>query len=88
VALLGRLLGNHAGIGWIGTAHTQDLVLLTAAGPGADVFAGLLQNTDAFERLTDLLGIRHRNPRMSIQEAEPYLALATPAPPDHRPHWA
>lgn len=88
VALLGRLLANHTGIGWIGTAHTQDLVLLTAAGPGADVFAGLLQNTDAFERLTDLLGIRHRNPRMSIQEAEPYLALATPAPPDHRPHWA
>lgn len=85
---LGRVLGNHTGIGWTGTAHTADCVLLTACGPGAGRFAGLLQNTDAYDRLTELLGIRHTNPRLSPAEAEPYLARAASARPDERPHWA
>ena len=88
VGTLGRLIGNHTGIGWTGTAHTEDLVLLTACGPGAARFAGLLQNTEAYDRLAELLDLRHKNPRMSPAEAEPYLARIPSPYPDQRPHWA
>lgn len=85
---LGRILANHTGIGWTGTAHTEDLVLITACGPGAARFAGLLQLTDAYDRLTEWLGLRHQNPRMSPAEAKPYLARIPSPCPDQRPHWA
>lgn len=85
VGVLGQVLGNHTGIGWTGVSHTEDLVLLTALGPGADRFAGLLKNTDAFERLTALMGIAHRNPQMSADDARTYLAAA---PTESRPHWS
>jgi alkaline phosphatase len=59
---LGQILGNWNGIGWTGVTHTADWTLLTAQGPGQDAFQGLLKNTDFFDRVTSLWGIRHRNP--------------------------
>jgi alkaline phosphatase len=53
--LLGQIAGNHTGIGWTGTSHTSDPTLVSATGPQANRFAGMLKNTDVFTHLTDLL---------------------------------
>ena len=58
----GQLLANHFGIGWTGNAHTADYVPLVAAGPGAERFRGLIQNTDVFANYLALAGIRFENP--------------------------
>ena len=58
----GQLLANHFGIGWTGNAHTADYVPLVAAGPGAERFRGLIQNTDVFAHYLALAGIRFKNP--------------------------
>ena len=54
--LLGQFIGNHTGIGWTGTSHTSDPTLVSAIGPQAERFAGMVRNTDVFGHLTDLLG--------------------------------
>ncbi|MFP4146040.1 MAG: alkaline phosphatase [Phycisphaeraceae bacterium] len=54
---LGQILGNRTGVQWSGTNHTADHVVLTAAGPGAERFAGLQPNTAAFDHVTDLWGL-------------------------------
>jgi alkaline phosphatase len=59
---LGQLLANHIAVGWTGGAHTADYVPVTALGPGAERFAGFLQNTDIFRHYTQLGGIDFRNP--------------------------
>lgn len=53
--ILGQIIGNHCGIGWTGTTHTSDPTLITARGPGAGRFQGLVVNTDVFTHLTELL---------------------------------
>jgi alkaline phosphatase len=53
--ILGQAIGNHCGIGWTGTTHTSDPTLITARGPGAERFQGLVINTDVFTHLTELL---------------------------------
>jgi alkaline phosphatase len=81
-AQLGQLLGNYLGIGWTGTSHTGDYVIATAVGPGANLFAGMLQNTDFFHHYLALVGIRFRNPELplmaecgpSAAEAEAHIA--------------
>ncbi len=83
--VLGQVLGNHTGMGWTGTAHTADYVLLSAYGVGATQLAGLHRNIDVFERVATLMGITHRNPRMSPEDARKYLACA---PVIREPHWA
>lgn len=52
--LLGQFTGNHNGIGWTGTSHTSDPTIVTATGPGAERFSGLIRNTDVFHRLLDV----------------------------------
>ncbi len=84
VGVLGEVLSNHYGVGWTGVSHTSDPVLLTALGPGADRFAGLHPLTDAFEAVTDLFGIRHRNPKMTAAAAGHYVAQG---PRITQPHW-
>lgn len=54
--LLGQFAGNHTGVGWIGTTHTSDPTLITAIGPEASRFHGLIRNTDVFTHITELLG--------------------------------
>jgi alkaline phosphatase len=70
-AALGQLLANHLGVGFSGTSHTADYVKMTAYGPGADLFAGLLKNTDIFYRYLSLARIDFRNP------SEPELRVET-----------
>ncbi len=62
--------------GWTGVTHTADLVMLSAFGPGSELFAGLLHHTDAFTHLTTLLDIKHRNPQMSEERAWQFVAQA------------
>jgi len=85
LAVLGEILANHNGVSWTGVSHTQDLTLVTALGPGAERFAGLRQNAEAFEPLTALLDIHHQNPRMSTEQAQRYAAAASEHLP---PDWA
>jgi alkaline phosphatase len=54
--LLGQICGNHTGIGWTGTTHTSDPTIVTAHGPGAERFHGVVHNTDVFRHLSELLG--------------------------------
>jgi alkaline phosphatase len=53
--LLGQFVGNHTGIGWTGTTHTSDPTLVSAIGPQAARFSGMVRNTDVFRHLTELL---------------------------------
>ncbi len=54
--LLGKLLGNHTGIGWTGISHTSDPTIVTALGPQSERFSGLVKNTDVFRHLRETLG--------------------------------
>jgi alkaline phosphatase len=54
--LLGQLTGNHTGIGWNGTTHTSDYTLVSASGPQAERFNGIVKNTDVFGHLVEMLG--------------------------------
>lgn len=59
--LLGQIAGNHNGIGWTGTTHTSDPVILTTLGPGSDQFSGYVPNYQIHHSMCDLLGIDFRN---------------------------
>jgi alkaline phosphatase len=54
--LLGQFAGNHTGIGWTGTSHTSDPTLVSAIGPQADRFAGMVKNSDVFGHFVEMLG--------------------------------
>jgi alkaline phosphatase len=81
--VMGQILGNRTGIGWTGTNHTADFTTLTALGPGAGDFAGLVRNTGAFERITHQLGVQFKNPEMPFEQAQALRASA----PVVLPHW-
>ncbi len=66
VAQLGQLMGNHWGIGWSANMHTADYVPLTAVGPGAEKFAGFIQNTDVFHHYLAFAGVDFKNPTMPL----------------------
>jgi alkaline phosphatase len=53
--LLGQFAGNHTGIGWTGTTHTSDPTLVSAIGPQANRFSGMVVNTDVFRHSCELL---------------------------------
>lgn len=57
-----QVLGNHTGVQFTGTSHTNDHMILTAIGPGAGALAGLRHHTDVHHILADHLRIAHRNP--------------------------
>ncbi|MDX1971574.1 MAG: alkaline phosphatase [Candidatus Sumerlaeia bacterium] len=59
----GQVIGNHTGIGWVGTTHTNDYTLILAEGPGQELFNGFLLNTEAFELVTGLWDLEFRNPK-------------------------
>jgi alkaline phosphatase len=54
--LLGQFIGNHTGIGWTGTTHTADPTLITALGPQAQRFGGMVVNSAVFGHLVEMLG--------------------------------
>jgi alkaline phosphatase len=53
---LGQFAGNHTGVGWTGTTHTSDPTIVTATGPQAERFSGMVVNTDVNVHLQELLG--------------------------------
>ena len=53
--ILGQITGNHTGIGWTGTVHTADLTLVTAVGPQAERFHGLVRNDSVHAKLLEML---------------------------------
>ncbi|MCP5532877.1 MAG: alkaline phosphatase [Akkermansiaceae bacterium] len=53
--IIGQIVGNHTGIGWTGTTHTTDPTLVTAVGPQAERFAGIVVNTDVNEHFREVL---------------------------------
>ncbi len=61
VGVMGQVMANHTGIGFVGTSHTADFVTSTAFGPGCEHFEGLLRNTDVFQKLTTLMGTPFKN---------------------------
>lgn len=62
VGVLGQVMANHTGVGFVGTSHTADFVTSTAIGPGCEHFEGLIRNTDVFTKLTTLMGTPFKNP--------------------------
>lgn len=73
VAGLGHLMANYVGIGFIGNAHTADYVPITAVGPGAERFAGFVENTSVFHSLLHFGKIDFRNP------TEPLITETSPS---------
>ena len=55
--LLGQIAGNHFGTGWTGVSHTADPTVITAVGPGAARFSGLVRNDQVRDKLLGLLAI-------------------------------
>jgi len=53
--LLGQVVGNHTGVGWTGISHTSDPTMVSATGPEAARFGGLVVNTDVHQHLHELL---------------------------------
>jgi alkaline phosphatase len=56
--LMGQITGNHTGVGWTGTTHTADPVILNAWGPGADEFTGYVKNFEICGKLCQLAGVQ------------------------------
>ena len=54
--LLGQIAGNHTGIGWTGVSHTSDPTMLSAIGPQAERFSGIVPNHTVYQHFIDLLG--------------------------------
>jgi alkaline phosphatase len=84
VGALGQSVHNHTGIGWTGTAHTNEFALTLAFGPGSEHFDGLMHHTEVFRIFTRLMGIDFENPSMTKREASRFTD-AIPATVE--PHW-
>jgi len=82
VTQLGQLLANRLGVGWTGNTHTSDYVALCAVGPGAELFRGVVENTEVFAHYTQLAGIDFKNP------SAPLIACAGPEAGDVENHAA
>lgn len=85
VGVLGQVLSNHTGIGWTGVSHTSDYSILTALGPGSKSFEGFIRNTGVFPLLCGFMGIKTRNPSMTLERAREFRATASLRVDG--PHW-
>lgn len=54
--LLGQFAGNHTGVGWTGTSHTSDPTMISAIGPQAERFNGIVPNQEVHRHFLELLG--------------------------------
>ena len=72
-ATLAMVLGNHTKVTWTSGNHTSDHVLLSAFGPGSELFRGITRNIDVFSYLLGLLGLSHKNPTMDFETAWKYV---------------
>ncbi len=69
VGVYGQVMSNYYGIAFNCTQHTSDNTIITAIGPGADRFAGLIPNTQAFTAITELMGKPTKNPEAKPEDA-------------------
>lgn len=69
---LALVLGNHTKVTWTSQNHTSDHVLVTAVGPGRELFGGIHTNIDFFPLLLAAKDLKHENPRMDFATAAPY----------------
>lgn len=53
--LLGQFAGNHTGIGWTGTSHTSDPTMISAIGPQAERFSGVVPNHEVHRHFLEML---------------------------------
>ncbi|MBE0541617.1 MAG: alkaline phosphatase [Verrucomicrobia bacterium] len=68
VVQVGQLLANHLAVGWTGSTHSADYVLVTARGPGAENFRGFINGTDVFEQCVTFAGVDFRNPQLPVTD--------------------
>lgn len=55
--VLGSLLANHFGVGFLSPNHTADLVELTAMGPGVENLPQVVDNTDLYQVMLNAMGM-------------------------------
>ena len=55
---LTHILNNKAGIGWTSYAHTGVPVPVYAMGQGQELFNGSYDNTDIFNKLVEICGLK------------------------------
>jgi alkaline phosphatase len=70
VGVFGQVMVPHTGVAWMGTTHTSDYAVLSALGPGANRFRGILKNNHAFDVLTELLDCPFKNPALTVEQAK------------------
>lgn len=61
-SVLGAILANALGVGWVSPNHTSDLVEVTALGPGAERLRPSIDNTDLHTLLADALDLPPASP--------------------------
>lgn len=68
VVQVGQLLANHLAVGWTGSTHTADYVPVTARGPGAEHFHGLVNGTSVFDQFLTFAGVDFKNPQLPVTD--------------------
>jgi alkaline phosphatase len=68
-AALALVLQNHSTVGFTSQNHTNDHVMVSAFGPGAQQVSGLTYNVEFFGMMTSAKGIKFQNPTMSFADA-------------------
>ncbi len=56
--VLSGILANYNGIYFISTTHTSDYVEIASWGPGSDRLPGFVRNTELFDLMVDMAGVR------------------------------
>jgi alkaline phosphatase len=76
---------NHTHVCWSGRQHSSDHTILTAIGPGAELFGGKVINTEFFQKILSLRGLKHQNPSLTYEEALKFKDKV--AMIESEPHW-
>lgn len=69
-AVMALMVGNSTKLTFTSGNHTNDHVLVTAFGPGAELFHGLQTNVSFFDKLLSLKELKFENPKMSFEDAK------------------
>ncbi|QDU72046.1 Alkaline phosphatase 4 precursor [Mucisphaera calidilacus] len=56
--VIGGVLANHWGVGWVSGNHTAEMVQATAIGPGRELLRPLMDNVDFYRVMMEALGLR------------------------------
>lgn len=57
-SVLGKVLANYVSVNFIGDVHTGDYVELTVLGPGMERMDSFTRNTELFDLMVDMAGVR------------------------------